>query len=393
MYCLITGGGMVNKGAQSMTFILMNELKKRFPNDELVLLVPDDSDGSEDNEYAIKYHTAHIKSIFFLLGGAFRCAASLKKVDREDAADLDKLMKNSRLLVDISGYALGSNWADGIVRFYLCMLDLAHRYHVPSYVMPQSFGPFSWHFPKSVFFNWYVRRVMFYPEVVYAREADGLEQMQNKYRLKNVRPSYDMVLLSKGVNAHHIFRDSWRPQEISVDMHSVAIIPNVRLLDRVSKEKVLGYYERMANLLVNMQKRIYVMFHSGEDKLFAQEISDRLTTKGIPNVFLSIDLNCIEYELLVLKFEFIISSRYHSIVHASRQGVPCIALGWAVKYQELLTALGQLQYAFDIQSLDVEKLLSAVQSMCVQWQKEKKTILECVQRIQRTDIFAVLGTE
>ena len=40
MYCIITGGNVVNKGAQSMTFIVLTELKKRYPKDEIIV-VPD----------------------------------------------------------------------------------------------------------------------------------------------------------------------------------------------------------------------------------------------------------------------------------------------------------------------------------------------------------------
>ena len=37
-YVLVTGGELKNKGAQAMTFITVDEIKKRYPDKEVILL-------------------------------------------------------------------------------------------------------------------------------------------------------------------------------------------------------------------------------------------------------------------------------------------------------------------------------------------------------------------
>ena len=60
------------------------------------------------------------------------------------------------------------------------------------------------------------------------------------------------------------------------------------------------------------------------------------------------EFSCLEYNEFVKKFNFLICSRFHGLVHAYKNIVPCIALGWAVKYRELAENLGQQNYIFDI---------------------------------------------
>ncbi len=49
-YILITGGELFNKGAQSMTFITVNEMKNRFPNHEVLVVSGMDYKRSEEEK-------------------------------------------------------------------------------------------------------------------------------------------------------------------------------------------------------------------------------------------------------------------------------------------------------------------------------------------------------
>lgn len=390
MYTLVTGGQMVNKGAQAMTFIIMDEICKRFPEDEILLLLPGDASTIDSERYRIRGCTLHIKSAYYLIGGAAKLVAIARKVDRDDAKQLDGILRQARMLVDISGYALGSNWSDYLVRYYLCAFQLAHRYGVPICVMPQSFGPFDYPFPKSLIANWYIRKVMRYPDVIFAREREGLELLEKKYRLKQVRHSEDMVLLSDGVDPARVFRAKFQPAQVSIEAGSVALIPNVRLLDRVSRDRVLELYAEIGAGLRRQGKKIYLLSHSDEDQRFSAEISALLNGRGIENGLLAMNLNCLEFEAVIAQFDFIVASRYHAIVHAYRSGVPCIALGWAVKYEELLREFGQQNYSFQIDALNREELLSALRAMCARSKQEGERISAHIEEMRSLGIFDVL---
>ncbi|MDZ7835034.1 MAG: polysaccharide pyruvyl transferase family protein [Alkalibacterium sp.] len=73
-------------------------------------------------------------------------------------------------------------------------------------------------------------------------------------------------------------------------------------------------------------------------------------------ILLDRDISSLEFDILVEKLDFIIGSRFHSIVHSYKNHVPCIAIGWATKYHELLKLFGQYDYMFDVrESLDKDE--------------------------------------
>ena len=47
-YILITGGNLINKGAQAMTFIAVDEIKRRFPDREVVVISDVDAARSDE---------------------------------------------------------------------------------------------------------------------------------------------------------------------------------------------------------------------------------------------------------------------------------------------------------------------------------------------------------
>ncbi|MCD7819638.1 MAG: polysaccharide pyruvyl transferase family protein [Lachnospiraceae bacterium] len=105
------------------------------------------------------------------------------------------------------------------------------------------------------------------------------------------------------------------------------------------------------------------------------------------------DFSCIEYDEFIKNFQFIICSRYHGIVHAYRNGVPAIVLGWAVKYKELTESVSQNQYMFDIVDGMIEdfKVKEMVDNMLTNYSEESQIIRGRVEEIQKDNCFEVLN--
>lgn len=57
---------------------------------------------------------------------------------------LRDVLENTYAIVDISGYALSSQWRIGSAVGYLARIELAKKYGIKVYLMPQSFGFFSY---------------------------------------------------------------------------------------------------------------------------------------------------------------------------------------------------------------------------------------------------------
>ncbi len=93
---------------------------------------------------------------------------------------------------------------------------------------------------------------------------------------------------------------------------------------------------------------------------------------------------------MIKEVDFIISSRYHALVHAFKLHIPCIAIGWADKYESLLFDVGQQDYLIDARKgIDVETVKSLIDRMEVFRDTESKMICNKLAVIQKNNCFAV----
>ena len=182
-YILITGGEMFNKGAQSMTFSTVNEIKKRYDNKEVILLSSLDYDRSDKDkeQYSFKILPFNLGMIFYLLGSwakliwFFKVKKENKKRYGQSILELKQILEETEKIIDISGYALSSQWGLMSTITYLLNIALAKKYKIKMYLMPQSFGPFNYKRFKSII-NRMIRKYMRYPELIFAREDEGYKR-------------------------------------------------------------------------------------------------------------------------------------------------------------------------------------------------------------------------
>lgn len=252
--------------------------------------------------------------------------------------------------------------------------------------MPQSFGPFDFAESKDQ----ELRRLLPAAKVIFARERDGLLGLKTRYRLENVRLSGDLVLQNSELNRNHIYLTGESGCKAdSVMENSVAIIPNDRNYEFGNRRLVIDMYIRLIAYLRERGKNIYI-FPFSYDFGCCQDIYDRLPDhSGIHLINETYD--CLEYRELLKQFQFVVSSRYHAIVHAYKAGTPAVSIGWADKYHELLSQFGQEKYSFDIRNgIDVEELLYAVKAMDDQYLEEQKKINSTFLNTQEENCFDVL---
>lgn len=390
-YILITGGELYNKGAQSMLFVTVNELSLRFPKHKIVVLSSRDYKRSEEelNQYRFKILPDTMKIRFYLSGGLYKFISQIRGIDNEQIKNLEKIFTKSEYVVDISGYALGSDWGFWHSLFYLLKIKTAKRFSINTYILPQSFGPFNYKGIQNIILKYFISKYLKYPSVIYTREKEGYNLLSKHYKLNNIKMSSDLVLMNKGIDTKKVYRtniaNKMNSQEIA--LNSIAIIPNVKCFKFGNKEDVLTLYEYAINALLSKNKKIYLIRHSFEDIEACQDIKEKFKINENV-VLLSNDISCIEFDEIISKFEFALASRYHSIIHAYKNGTPCIALGWATKYKELLSNFGQNKYIFDVRKpIDMNKFGEALNNITNNFNEESKMILEKLQAIQKNDIF------
>lgn len=399
---LITGANFGNKGAQSMLFVTTDELCRRFPSSTVYFAT---SEKYQEELYSFKKIYATTRACSIAMGGFAGFKALMEQalrdtvkmlIGRRDVGfghyhDLASIMPKITAIIDISGFALSSKWGRG--EGYIKQIQLAEQYGVPIYLMPQSFGPFD--YPPEVMneIKPLISRVLSYPRIIFAREKEGFDCMTELFGLSQVKLSTDLVLQNNGVDLENIFTvpPSIIVPKIESSRELAGIVPNMRCFDHGSKEKILSLYREIISYILGKGYTVVLFRHSREDIEAC-----RMLKEFYPNdknvVLVENEFNCLEYNEFVRQFKFLVCSRYHGLVHAGKNNIPCLYLGWAVKYRRLAEVLGQNRYVFDItsESIDCEKIINALSSLMENCSDERGVIAERLAEIQKHNCFDIV---
>lgn len=388
---IITGGGMVNKGAQAMTLIAVHELRVRFPAHRIFLYSPVDlaNEKLDKSQFTFNFTGWYPMKFAHCQRNPLQRAITLLR-SRSELLEAEAIYRNTDFIVDISGYALGSNWNDKICNDFLDVLEFAKGFNIPVYLMPQSFGPFDFG-PDRKALNERIRNLLPTAEVIFAREQEGFDVLVNTYGLTNVRLEMDLVLSNKGIDLEKVFKNCPDMKLPEIAGNSVAVIPNAMNASVSSEEVVLTMYMDVVEKLLSLGKKVYLLSHSTMDAVLCRTLKDRFEDCESV-ILLEQDFSCLEFNALVQRFQYLVASRFHSIVHAYKNGVPCIALGWATKYHDLLKLFGQEQYVFDVRSKSgTTNMLDAIERMNACYAEESAEIRQRLTAVQKENVFDVLA--
>ncbi len=301
----------------------------------------------------------------------------------------EKILRDTALIVDISGFLLSSKMAGGRNREFLAVMDMAHKMNIPMVLMPQSFGPFD--YPEKVKGELMdaIRRILPYPVLVYAREKEGYDLLKKEVTSDNVYLSKDLVLQNRKFSLEDIAdvngMDFSVPEIIT--QRNVAIIPNSKVLQFIEDKDL--YYDLYCDIikeLIGFGKDIYLIYHSNEDLKICNTIFDRAVSDKVH--LIDKELNFWQFEKCIQKVDYVVASRYHSLVHAFRNGVPCVGLGWAEKYSALFADFGQDSYVFNLaEAADKDAIMESVRKMESAYSEEAGRIRSSLDEIQKDNCF------
>jgi len=391
---VIFGGELFNKGAQAMTFTVVDQIKRRFPEKDIYLLSKDfyrDEREKENYNFEILPFNLDIglnllvDSNILIYGDEETYNSSNKMID---------IFKNSNAFIDISGYHLYCHdgeesdivWGLRGQYKYLIRMMLAKKFSKPYFIFPQSIGPFNYKFIHKPLLFPVMSRYLKYPMKVYPREKQGVKDLK-PYTENNVEKERDIVLLNDGYGLSNIYNKNLNLKEIDIKQNSVGLVPNKRVLNRVEEEKLFNLYQNIVKTLRREGKTVYLLRHSSEDLHICEKIKS-LFSEDENVVVISRDLNAIGLEKIISQFDFIVGSRYHSIIHAYKNGIPAVVLGWALKYKELLKDFDQTNYYFDMRkNFRQEKIISSVQKMLDNYKGESLKIENRLKKLNKNPVF------
>lgn len=388
---IITGGGFGNKGAEAMTYISVSELKKRFPQHTIYLYLPghETIPAEKKKQYAFEFIGWNpIKFARAQKNPLLNALCTLK--NRREFLDCNNVYRNTDLMIDVSGYALGSNWSGKICSDYLDNIEFAHAYGIPVYLMPQSFGPFDFFGDAGKKIDMRAANLLSGVKKICAREEEGYNYLVEHYQLNNVELKADLVLNNSGVDYQQVFRQMPELNIPTIAPDSVCVIPNDKVYEFCRTDAQDVYADVISNLL-SRGKIVYLMFHSTMDREKCVSLKSKFQ-KEQNVIFLDRDYSCIEFNEIVKQFQYMVGSRFHSIVHALKNGIPCIALGWAVKYHDLLKEFGQEAYYHDMRAIsDMSEILESLMQMEKRHEEESSRIMQHIKDVQKENVFDVIG--
>jgi colanic acid/amylovoran biosynthesis protein len=389
---VIIGGQLFNKGAQAMTFTVVDQIKRRYPNKNIYLFSTQDFDREDKEKNIYKFNIlpwdliTRIKLLSFW-GKLFKKRSKYAYLEN----DIRGVIKNADFFIDISGYGISSQvggwFPSGI---YLSNIKIAKKYLVPYYIFPQSLGPFDYSVMCKILLYPLMKLYLKYPKRIFPREKEGLMCVR-KFTKKNVEQNYDIVLQSKEYNLANIYNREVRFKDIKIESNSVGIIPNLRVIERAKTDEIYSVYNSLINRLIDAEKRVYILRHSYEDLEVCEKIKNCFPDNKSVRLIHD-DLNAIELENFIKQFDFIIASRYHSIVHSYKNGVPALVIGWATKYFELLKNFDQLDYFFDGRdSINIDEINKKLDKMIRNYKYEREKIINKMTDISnKGNIFDML---
>lgn len=391
---LINGGNFINKGAEAMMYTCVSEIKSRNKDNKCVIATYEDK-NYENIAKNCDFDIIKIISRPDILNNynvLTKCLAKIicfiknKKLD----PGVKELLNKTDYMIDISGYALSSQWGVKASLNYLLYILLMKKHGIKVILMPQSFGPFNYGGISQKIIDHYIKKALSYCEKIYAREEEGYELLTKKYNLKNVKKSLDLVLQSKSIDYSLVFKEIPKIEDIDIKQNSVAIVPNIRVFERAKNINYMQLYKEVVDKLLSYNKNIYLLYHSSEDIEICNNIKEEYKEND-KVVVINKELSSYEYSKVVLKFDYIIASRYHSIVHAYKENVPSVSLGWAIKYEELMKNFNQEKYCVDIRKIEnANVLIELIEDMNKNLNNNKMLLEKGLKIAQENNVFEVL---
>lgn len=390
---IIVGGELFNKGAQAMTFTVVDQIKRKFPNKNIYLFSTRDFERKDEEKSIYNFNI-----LPWDMGTKIRLLNSLGKLIEKNSKyqrlenHIEEIIKNADFFIDISGYALSSQWGWVSSVNYMLDITIAKRYSIPYYIFPQSIGPFDYPLKYKIFLYPLMKLYLKYPKRIFSREKEGLMCVR-KFTKKNVEKNYDIVLQNKEHNLANIYNKSTHFKDIKIELNSVGIIPNLRVIERVNPDEMYSVYNLLINRLIGGKKVVYILRHSYEDLEVCEKIKnlfpDNKSVRLTPD-----DLNTIELENIIKQFDFVIASRYHSIIHSYKNGVPALVIGWAPKYFELVKDFNQLDYFFDCRNeININRIGSKIAKMMQNYKFEREKIVKKMTVVNKENIFAIFNKD
>ncbi len=357
MKVVIVGAGFANKGAEAMLKTAKAQLEARLGPIEMVIwdAVPDHLELAQRAGFGAVAPTAPAgraaKTAWLagriarhpgLVRGGIGGSGGLALLVRAKGAEMVELLGGFDGVVDASGFA----YADGLGVHALTLVEPLARAAAsagkPYVYLPQAWGPFTDpHIGEGV------RTLLgLAGAYAFARDSVSLEHLEGVCAREHcdARAHQDTAFAFEGSPAgrgESILREMGWSGERPV----VGLAPNLRAYRRGDADAYLATLATIGRAAVDdlgadvVLQANEIKLSGNDDRWLCARAAEAIDRPG-RTLRTDAALSAEDSKALVGQCGFMYASRYHSLVFALSQGVPCAALGWSHKYAELLRPFG-----------------------------------------------------
>lgn len=331
----IRGAGFQNKGAELMLHAVLQEVERWGRPVRPVVNV---RNGSYVKRAKLglfqKLHLDRLSKILYRAGGAVPTGL-LDPYGMVMERDIDAVL-------DCSGFAYSDQWGAGSSEDLAAKSERWKRQGKKVVLLPQALGPFEEPATREAFVKG-ARNV----DLIFARDDISYEHARDVCgSLSSLRQAPDFTCLVEGGDVADEF------------VGRVAVVPNVRMLDKTESSTSASYPDVMRRVLKALRDQgadPYILVHDSHgDYGFAEEIGGGMSQP----VQIVREEDPLRIKGMLGAASVVVASRYHALVSALTQGVPVLATSWSHKYEELLGDFSMSRYLLPLDGTsDIEGLL------------------------------------
>lgn len=228
-----------------------------------------------------------------------------------------RLIRRGDLVLDANGYRHGGIWPQAHLDRDLELAATVARAKARLVLLPKSYGPFdAASGPRFA-------RLVAGSALAYARDAESLRLAAPWTTALRARPDFTIEAAAL--------------DEIGDPGADVLLVPNTKLVERGLFPDCPAYADFLDSVARSpglAGQRVAVLFHDAGDR---ERLAPLLAERGLGCHFFG---NPLHTKAAIGRARLVIASRYHGMIGALTQGVPCLVIGWTHKYAGFLDHYG-----------------------------------------------------
>ncbi len=371
---IVVGANFANKGAEAMLMTVHTELSKRLSNPKFFMICHD-----FESPLAISsgftpicppkpnlYWKIYWK-LFGIKGKAYKFLTGRPNPykDRIFMESVKQAVQQPDFTINVSGFAFGDDWGVGMVKESLKLVKYTKQKGGKYIFMPQAWGPFTSSALRHATLKMLKNSFLFH-----ARDKISRDHLGDLWKLDKSQIAMipDIAFIFNSENQLDSVESIIEEGKVK-GKKIVAITPNLRVFERSFEKNGDNSYLLVLEQLIKYIIRkggFHVLLVPNEIKPGGADPRDDRKVIKILKDRIGIDDSCTYVEEyysagqvknIIGKCDFVISSRYHSLIFALSQNIPSMAISWSHKYSELFSLFDMEEFVLEKEQMNIDTMV------------------------------------